>query len=225
MARKDVVTELTEMAIKATEGRGELDGLLLKWSGKVRLDSWINRKTLCREDAQDLKQEVLINIYKGLMMDEGKKYGRFDPEKSNFETWAFNRARQIIRSWIRTRIRESRPLAIKGYKGRESIRGQVIQMPEGYDAPVTKSYNNPVYSELNDSCDILVQGINDNLDVMKMQDRKREPTKNTLGFLKDGKTIPEIAETLQTSRGQVRAHIGRIRKATLLALEEDLVLA
>ena len=61
MAGIQVKTELTEIAIRAKDNRGELDGLLIKWAGKVRLDSWVSRKTLCREDAQDLKQEILIN--------------------------------------------------------------------------------------------------------------------------------------------------------------------
>jgi len=202
-------TELTEIAIKATESRGELDGLLLKWSGKVKLDSWVNRKTICREDAQDLKQEVLINIF--------ERFGEFEPDKANFETWCFNRARQIIRSWIRKQIKERRPLLKKGYKG-ESKRIQIVQMPEDYDAPDRFS---KIPDVIDDRCEILVKNIKDNLNMMKIQRNKLEPTYKTLDLLQEGFNILEIADILQTTKPQIKAHIKRIRTATLMGISSN----
>jgi RNA polymerase sigma factor (sigma-70 family) len=212
MARVNGRTELTEIAIKATESRGELDGLLLKWSGKVKLDSWVNRKTICREDAQDLKQEVLTNIF--------ERFGEFEPDKANFETWAFNRARQIIRSWIRSRIKESRPIFMKGFKGRETVRGAVVEMPEEYDAPSVDKH--PIYG-CSDGCKILVKKINRNLDNMKMRPSKLIPTKKTLKFLQEDKEISEIAGIMNVSESQIKAHIGRLQRAVLPIIAEDLI--
>jgi len=208
MAGIQVKTELTEIAIRAKDNRGELDGLLLKWANKVRLDSWVSRKTLRREDAQDLKQEILINIF--------QRFTEFNPTRANFETWCFNRARQIIRSWIRIQIRKSHPILKKGFRG-ESIMGRVCEIPDGFEvmAPDEISY---------DGVETMKAGIRDTLDLMKIQKGKLNPTKMTLEFLDEGKSVKQISQELQTSKSQVRAHIRRLRKAVNIMAEQDTVL-
>lgn len=203
-------TRLTEMAETIRTNHGELDGLLLEWQRKVNLEGWVRYKTRNIEDAKDLKQEVLINIF--------ERFGEFRPELSNFETWAFNRTRQVVRSWIRIRIRECNPICRKGYRG-ESRYYKIVPFPEGFDIESPNSLISEIQPD-----SLLVDALKIAIDNMTVQDSKREPTKQTLDLLYEGKKVKEIAEIMNTSTSQIRAHLNRIKKAYQYTEELESVL-
>jgi len=192
-------TELTEMAIRAKEEPGVLDGILLKWQRKVKLEGWVRNKTLQDSDTNDLKQEVLMNIV--------ERFGEYDEHRAAFETWAFNRARQVIRSWVRKRCLEKAPVLKKGFRGRESIRGKIGPIPEGdiITYPEGVGYV--------DEFEGHVQMIGTIISEMDMQERNRETTRKTFKMLAEEQTKKEIAEELGITKGKVEANIKRIRKA------------
>lgn len=197
-------TELTEIAEKVKENPGEFDYLILKWSSKVNLKGWVTKKTFNHADADDLMQEVLINI--------STRFDEYDSARSNFETWAWNRCRQVIRSWIRSQIKEANPVLKKGYNG-QSIRGKVFGMPEDFDvaAPDVDNY---------EGFEMFVKSLNKNLERIQMMGSNVETTKRTLELLAEDKPIKEIAKVQGISKSKVMANIKRIRKAAMMFLEE-----
>jgi len=194
---------IKEIEEKKRENLNEIQILIIKWSDKINLDYLTRRKAFSKEDALDLKQEVLINIFERIQ--------EYEPGRANFETWAWNRARQIIRSYIRKRIKDSHPIVKKGFRG-DSIRAQIVSIPEKYDIPT--SYN--PRECLDNMRSVLVDNIGRNLEAMRIHKDKLEPTKKTLEMILDGYNLNEIAEKLETSKSQIRAHYGRIGKAYMM---------
>lgn len=199
-------TELTRIAEKAKTNINEFDTLILKWERKINLKGWVAHKTLQPQDAQDLQQEVRLNIF--------ERFGEFNPERSNFETWAFNRSRQVTRSWIRKRIRENNPIYKKGSrkKSKDSIYLKVVPIPEDFEIPYL-----PDFTE--DNADDYVKEISEVLDLINMNEANRDITKQTLYLLAENKAKDVIASHLQVTKSKVDANIRRIRKAINL-LEE-----
>jgi len=203
------MTELTEMAIEVKQGKGDLDGLLLRWAEKIKLEGMVYNKTIRREDANDLKQEILLNIFERLQ--------EYNPERAEFETWAFNRARQVTRSYIRKEIKNQSPVIRKGYKDRPTMRGVITGFPEGYDA--IEAHNSIDAELMEREVDELMTDLETAIDFSNMREDNIIPTKTTLRLLNDELDINEIAELTESKKSKIQCNIGRIRNAYNL-LEE-----
>jgi RNA polymerase sigma factor (sigma-70 family) len=217
-----MMTELTEMAIRAKEEPGILDNIVLKWQDKIRLEGWVRSKTLQMADAQDLKQEILINIV--------ERFGEYNPELGAFETWAYNRARQIARSWIRVKATENKPVIKKGFHG-ESTRGQIGPIPEGGIENIEQSRYDEGFEEHIQFVDMAIASLD-------MQESNRDITRKTfeemadicgrLGEKEEGrkvtrqKLIKEVSNKLGISKTKAESNIRRIQKAYRL-LEDAMI--
>ena len=190
--------EITDMVRQVREGNGELDHVLVQWASKIRLDGLVRRKTFHEHDAHDLKQEILLNI--STRIDE------FNPDIAQFETWAFNRTRQVIRSWIRKEISRNNPVIVKGYRERETIRGKLTTI---------EKVNEPILDITSDKEDFenFILDIKVAIDETPMAIDNVSGTKLTLDYLADGHTRSEIARLMNTTENKVGSNIRRLRKS------------
>jgi len=205
-----MMTELTNRARKLKEGEGSFDGLIIDWARKARLEAWVRSQTLQEQDAKDLKQDILIDIF--------NRFEEFDDERGAFETWAFNRSRAITRSYRRSRTLEKIPVTKKGFKDRPTVRGIVIGFQDlSEEIQMEEIEEDNTY--LTDLATVILQ--------MDMNKKNRLTTFKTLRLL-DEKSAnkerrkmarKEIAEELNISKGKVNSNINRLRKAHEL-LEE-----
>jgi len=198
-------TELTKMALEVQKGQGDFDGLILKWSNKIKLDGWVRNKTISSEDSKDLKQEVLINIF--------ERITEFNSDLGNFETWAWNRCRQVVRSWIRKAIREKHPLV-----GKRSKKKGITPSPATFISYEDWSTEADIicYDEFYEvTVDEIKMAIND----LPMAVYNRQTTIETFKLLADNCPRKEIMETLGISGTKLNCNIKRIKKAITL-LEE-----
>jgi len=201
-----MTTELTRMAHEIKNGKGDFDGLLLKWSHHVKLDGWTKSKTISHEDAQDLKQEILINVW--------ERFEEYDCQRASFETWAFNRSRSVTRSWIKKEIRRTHPIGKKGYRS-ESLEYTVVPFEEYYDSPELIQWDYEWYHQF-------ANGLKDlYLNEISMKEKSRKSTEETYEMIVTGMMSREDAmEELNKSRSQIDCDIRRIRKALNLWREE-----
>ena len=195
-----MTTELTRMAHEIKNGKGDFDGLLLRWSHHVKLEGWTVNKTRNFHDAQDLRQEVMMNVW--------ERFKEFNEQVASFETWAFNRTRAVIRSWVRREIKRTGmtiPLEIYHHDNQELIQ---------YDYGVYEDYTREIKQYIETK---FVQ-------TNRMQKNKLKTTLDTFEeILEKFRTKDETMLNLEISRSQLNCNLRRIGKA-ILDLEEDKLL-
>jgi len=103
---KQPQTDLTKIAIKAQGGENVLDALFMQWSNKIKLGRVVEKKIPNHCDAQDVKQEVYLSLFEDL--------NKFNSEKSNFETWASWKMKEVISGFIRSEKRRRNPVLTSG---------------------------------------------------------------------------------------------------------------
>ena len=206
------MTEITELARKVEQvGSGKkqvLNDLFLAWSKKVKLDWWVRRKTLQVHDAEDLKQEILINIF--------ERFQEYDSTRASFETWAFNRARQVTRSFIRTKIKSQTPVQATR-KGKETLRVKLVSIPDEGIEDTEFSIDGELYYEE------LLENLKMAIDTIHMAGTNREHTKNTLDLLAEGKGRQEMSKILRVTPAKIDGDIKRIRKAAEILSESMMI--
>ena len=194
-----MTTELTRMAHEIKNGKGDFDGLLLKWSHHVKLEGWTINKTKSYHDAQDLRQEVMMNVW--------ERFKEFNEQVASFETWAFNRTRSVIRSWVRKEIRRTgvmMPLEI--YHETQEL----IQYDYAYYEECTREIKHYIETKFVESG--------------RMHRTKLKTTLDTFEeILEKFRTKDETMLTLEISRNQLNCNLKRIGKA-ILDLEEEKLL-
>jgi len=198
-----MTTELTRMAIQIQEGHGDFDSLLLNWSTKVKLEGWMKSKTLQEHDAQDLRQEVMIDVW--------NRFGEYRSNIASFETWAGMRARQIIRSWLRKIILQSKPVLKSGHY-KETQRAQFVPIDYVSDEELSIQPDYTFY-------EMYVSEVKLALKVLPMTTMNRRVTSRTFEYLTDGLDSKEIQRKQKISQSKFQCNVRRIRKAINLMEE------
>jgi len=196
------MTELTGMVREIRGGsRDRINELLLSWSRKINLEGWTRANMLQKSDSEDLKQEILLNIFQRL--DE------YDDTRASFETWAFNRARQVTRSYKRSEIRKQNPVIMSG-KGKETVRAKMVT--DEWDIEDKLTHDEEYFTELLEMLKMAIE-------TLKMSEDNRKTTIETLELLAEEKTRRQIAEMQNVSRTKVDCNVRRLRKAGELVYE------
>lgn len=199
--------DLTRLATEVKEGCGDADYLLMCWSKEVMLAAWTRSRTISTEDSEDLKQEILIDLW--------SRIREFDPKKANFATWAGWRARAIIKAYLQKEIRKDRPFLFcnrdTGKHYGEVLSSDIVTID---GAPAE------------DCTEITFQNFVEEVRVSLQRDLERAPMGNynrdlmirTFDLLAEDKTKREVAKELHIPIKKVHYNIRRIRRA-ILAME------